>query len=87
LSSILVLSIYLCIYRLENSNFLKVPEFCLSLSWGIKIERNSYLHTYSTRKAFFIRSINFESAIITYAFLLDRSISKVPGFCLSISLS
>jgi hypothetical protein len=47
----------------------------------------NFLSTYSTREAFFIRSIKFESAIITYAFLLDQSISKVQEFCLSISLS
>ncbi len=45
-------------YRLENSNFLKVPEFFLSLSW-IKIEKLSYLHT---REAFFYK----------IAFLLDH---------------
>ena len=36
MSSILVLSMYVCMYvsmyRLENSNFSKVPECCLSLS-------------------------------------------------------
>ena len=66
--------IYVSIYCLED---FKIFESAGILSLAL-VNKNweNFLSTYSTREAFFIRSINFESAIITYAFLLDRSFEK-----------
>ncbi len=48
---------FLSIYLLENSNFSKVPELCLSLS-RIKIENLSYLHTLPEKLFLLDRSIS-----------------------------